>query len=63
MNRREFNITNICDTVEETVDKIIYYIKNKFTVDGELKKFFDYIGIKHEGSNIQKFIDYLVSLK
>ena len=63
MNKREFNITNICDTVEETVDKIIYYIKNKFTVDGELKKFFDYIGIKHEGSNIQKFIDYLVTLK
>ena len=62
MNNREFNITNICNNVDETVDKIIYYIKNKFQIDGELKKFFDYIGIKKEGSNIQKFIDYLTSL-
>lgn len=62
MNNREFNISNICNTVEETVDKIIYYIKNKFQIDGELKKFFDYIGLKHEGSEIQKFIDYLTSL-
>jgi len=62
MNNREFNIANICNNVEETVDKIIYYIKNKFQIDGELKKFFDYIGIKKEGSNIQKFIDYLTSL-
>ena len=63
MNKRQFNITNICDTVEETVNKTIYYINNKFKIDPELKKFFDYIGIKHEGSNIQKFIDYLVTLK
>ena len=63
MNKRQFNITNICDTVEETVNKTIYYINNKFKIDPELKNFFDYIGIKHEGSNIQKFIDYLVTLK
>ena len=62
MNNREWEITNICNNVEETVDKIIFYIKNKFVIDNELKKFFDYIGIKHEGSNIQKFIDYLVHL-
>ena len=62
MNRREWEITNICNNVEETVDKIIYYIRNKFIIDAELKKFFDFIGLKHEGSNIQKFIDYLVSL-
>ena len=62
MNKREFDIANICNNVEETVDKIIFYIKNKFTIDSELKKFFDYIGIKREGSNIQKFIDYLTDL-
>ena len=62
MNNREFNIANICNNVEETVDKIIYYIKNKFQIDRELKKFFDYIGLKNEGSNIQKFIDYLTAL-
>ena len=62
MNNREFNIANICNNVEETVDKIIYYIKNKYQIDGELKQFFDYIGLKNEGSNIQKFIDYLTSL-
>ena len=63
MNNREWNIANICNNVEETVDKIIFYIKNKFAIDDELKKFFDYIGIKHDGSNIQKFIDYLIALK
>ena len=62
MNNREFNIANICNNVDETVDKIIYYIKNKFQIDRELKKFFDYIGLKNEGSNIQKFIDYLTAL-
>ena len=62
MNNRKFNITNICNNVEETVDKIIFYIKNKFVIDTELKKFFDYIGIKHNGSNIQKFIDYLIKI-
>ena len=62
MNNREFNIANICNNVDETVDKIIYYIKNKFQIDGELKKFFDYIGLKNEGSNRQKFIDYLTAL-
>ena len=62
MNNREFNISNVCNTVEETVDKIIYYIKNKYQIDEELKKFFDYIGLKHEGSEIQKFINYLLSL-
>ena len=62
MNNREFNIANICNNVEETVDIIIYYIKNKFQIDRELKKFFDYIGLKNEGSNIQKFIDYLTAL-
>ena len=62
MNNREFNIANICNNVDETVDKIIYYIKNKYQIDGELKQFFDYIGLKNEGSNIQKFIDYLTSL-
>jgi CDP-glycerol glycerophosphotransferase (TagB/SpsB family) len=61
MNNGTFKIENKCNSVEETVDKMIFYIKNKFKVDGNLRKYFRYFNFK-KGNNIDKFIDYLLSL-
>ena len=61
MNNGTFKIENKCEDVDETVKKIIYYIKNKFEVDENLKKYFKYFDFKH-GNNINKFINYLLSL-
>ena len=58
MKRGEFNVENKCDTVQETVDKIIFYIRNNFKIDDKLKKFFDIFNFKVDNS-ISKFIKYL----
>ena len=61
MNEGDFKVVNKCNNVEETVKKIIYYIQNKFKIDNDLKNYFDYFDFK-PGNNIDKFIDYLLSL-
>ena len=61
MNNRKFNVTNHFFTVEETVDKIIYYINNNFTLDEELSKYYEIFGFKKD-NNIDNFINYLKSL-
>ena len=48
--------------INSTINKIIYYIKNNFNLEPNLKKFFDSFGFK-KGKNINKFINYLKSLK
>ena len=55
-------IENLCFTVEEIVNKIIFYIKNKFKLDDKLKHFYDSFGFKKEKS-IDKFIEYLQNIK
>ena len=62
MNNGTFKTENKCNTVEETVDKIIFYIKNKFNIDDKLKKYFQFFDFK-VGNNIEKFINYLLSLE
>jgi CDP-glycerol glycerophosphotransferase (TagB/SpsB family) len=61
MNHRKFNIANHFFTVEETVEKIIYYINNNFTLDEELLNYYENFGFK-KGNNIDTFINYLKSL-
>ena len=55
-------IENLCFTVEEIVDKIIFYINNNFKLDDKLKNFYDSFGFKKEKS-IDKFIEYLQNIK
>ena len=62
MNNGTFKIENKCNNVDETVDKIIFYIRNKFTLDNNLKNYFKYFDFKHD-QNIDKFINYLLSLE
>ena len=47
--------------LNETVNKIIYYINNNFTIEPKLEKFYDSFGFKI-GNNINKFINYLKDL-
>ena len=62
MNNGTFKTENKCNTVDETVDKIIFYIKTKFKIDDKLKKYFQFFDFK-AGNNIGKFINYLLSLE
>jgi len=47
--------------INETVNKIIYYINNNYNLDIKLKLFYDSFGFKKENS-INKFINYLQNL-
>ena len=62
MKNGTFNIANKCDTIEKTVDKIVFYIKNKFAIDDDLKKNFEFFDFK-VGNNIDTFIKYLLALE
>ena len=48
--------------INETVNKIIYYINNNYILDSKLKMFYDSFGFKRENS-IDKFVYYLKNLK
>ena len=52
---------NIFLDLNETINKIIYYIKNNFTIDTKLQKLYDYFGFK-VGNCINDFIQYLIKL-
>ena len=49
-------------TLNETVDKVIYYIENKFKIEPELKEFYNSFHFKTK-NNSNEFIDYLINLK
>ena len=53
---------NIYFNINEVVKKIIYYIKNKFKLEKNLKNFYKSFGFKKENS-IPLFINYLKKLK
>ena len=53
---------NKCICVNETIEKIIYYINNDFKLEKKLEKFYDSFSFK-KGNNIGKFISYLKSIK
>ena len=58
MNKGLYNLKNQCYNVNQTVEKIIYYINNNFELDSTLIKFYKNFGFKN-GNNIEKFINYL----
>ena len=61
MRKNKFGFKNICFNINETIKKIIYYVKNNFTVENELKPFYDSF-IPKRGLSIPKFIRYLKKL-
>ena len=58
MNKGLFQLENQCYNVNQTVEKIIYYVNNNFELDSTLIKFYKNFGFKN-GNNIEKFINYL----
>ena len=52
---------NVYLTINETINKIIYYINNDFHIEPKLVNFYDSFGFK-KGNNINKFINYLINL-
>ena len=48
--------------INETINKIIYYINNNFILDDNLKKFYDDLEIKKVENNTNKFINYLINI-
>lgn len=61
MKKNKFGFRNLCFNINETIKKIIYYIKNNFTIENELKPFYDTF-IPKRGLSIPKFIRYLKKL-
>ena len=48
--------------INDTINKIIYYINNNFTLDDNLKKFYDDLEIKKVENNTNTFINYLTNI-
>ena len=62
MKTGKISFKNKCDTIEETVDKIIKYIKNGFKLEPDLQEFYSQFNFKAH-NNTNEFIDYLIHLK
>ena len=58
MKNGKFDFENKFFNVNDTINKIIFYIKNKFKLEPKLEYFYDSFEFKKENS-IFKFIDYL----
>jgi CDP-glycerol glycerophosphotransferase (TagB/SpsB family) len=58
----KIHFENIYFNINKVVKKIIYYIKNSFELEKNLKNFYKSFGFKKENSILQ-FIDYLKKLK
>ena len=62
MKTGKISFKNKCDTIEETIDKIINYIKNGFKLEPDLQEFYSQFNFKAH-NNTNEFIDYLIHLK
>ena len=61
MNNGTIYFENIFFNINQTINKIIYYLNNNFTIETNLIKFYDSFQFKSE-NNINKFINYLINL-
>ena len=57
-----FKFENIYFEIDDTVNKIIYYINNNFNLEPKMVKFYNSFSLKEENS-IKEFINYLKNLK
>ena len=53
---------NLLFDINDTINKIIYYLNNNFSLEEKLKIFYDNLGIKSD-NNMDKFIKYINNLK
>ena len=57
------NFENIFFQINETINKIQFYINNSFKLDIKLKIFYQKFNFQNKGNNIKKFVNYLKKLK
>ena len=60
MKNGTINFENKFFNINDTVNKIIFYINNNFNLEPKLKKFYESFDFKME-NNINKFIKYLIN--
>ena len=58
----DFDFKNIFFDINSTIRKIYYYINNNFTLEPQLKKFYDEFKF-NENETINDLINYLIKLK
>ena len=61
LKNNQIKFENKFFTLNETIKKILFYIKNDFKLEPRLKKFYEDFGFEHY-NGIKKFINYLVNL-
>ena len=61
MEEGKFLVENKCNNVNQTVERIIFYINNNFKLDSKLVNYYNIFGLK-TSNNIDKFIKYLNNL-
>ena len=61
MKNNTIQFENKFFSINESIEKIIFYIKNNFNLDPNLERFYQKFGFKRE-KMIDKFIDYLLKL-
>ncbi len=59
---KTINFENIFLNINETINKIIYYIHKNFKLEDKMKKFYNSFGLTI-GQNINRFIDYIKNIK
>ena len=62
MKNDKIKFKNIFHNTKETINKILYYIKNDFKLEDGMKKFYKKFGFKY-GNNTNEFVDYLINMK
>ena len=61
MKNGTFEFENIFYNINSVVNKIIFYIKNKFKLEEKLKIFYDNLNITQK-DNIYEFIKYIKNI-
>ena len=62
MKNDKIKFKNKCNTIEETVNKIISYINNDFKIESDLQEFYDNFNFK-TNNNSNEFIEYLINME
>ena len=61
MKNNTIQFENKYFSINESIEKIIFYIRNNFKLDPKLERFYQMFGFKRE-KMINKFVDYLLQL-
>ena len=61
MKNWTIHFENRCNTVDQVINKIIYYIENDFKLESNMEQFYDSFELKCR-NNTQSFIEYIKNM-